>query len=404
MRLGRVIRWVRESQRWRPGVITTWGPPAWPMSRLKESSTATAACTGWPTSISPAARCFRPAAAPTRHSRSSRSPTGSSITSPSARQPARRSSAVMPNRHRPARRVMRADGAAEEPCLAAAWGGVAGQRDIWPTPRQELLLRSALLPDTRALAAWRTIRMQLNPHGLDRATQGLLPAVYRNLASQGVDDQLVSGFRDVHSSVWAWNQRLLHRVLPVVGQLERAGIRTLLIKGAALIADGPFDAGLRTLNDVDVLIPTDQRADAIAVLLERGFRPIGAVPPWYVRDYAPRFVPSHAFADDLNNQIDLHWHVLHSSCQPDADDDFWAAARSIELRSVSTSALSATDELLLVILHGLRWHQVPTYRWVLDAAQLARGAYGPVDFGRLVTQARKRRVTAALRAGLSYLC
>ena len=46
-----------------------------------------------------------------------------------------------------------------------------------------------------------------------------------------------------------------------------------------------------------------------------------------------------------------------------------------------------------MILHGLRWNAIPTYRWVLDASLLCTGAIGPIDYDRLVEQARKRRVT-----------
>jgi len=130
---------------------------------------------------------------------------------------------------------------------------------------------------------------------------------------------------------------------------------------------------------------------------------VGGVPAWYVAQYAPRFVPSHGFRDELDRQLDLHWHVLHASCQPDADDDFWAAAEPVELLGVRTRALCPADELLLVTLHGLRWNAIPTYRWVVDATLLCSGALGEIDYERLLEQARKRKVTVALGACLRYL-
>jgi Uncharacterised nucleotidyltransferase len=303
-----------------------------------------------------------------------------------------------------------------DPGLAEAWGGVRAQRDIWPTPEQERLLCAAILADERALSAWSEIRGQLElpdansgsseelPRALDGAAHALLPALYRNLSALGSRDPLLEVLQSAHRSIWLRNQMLLRRVLPGLADLGRAGIPTMLIKGAALIASGRFDSGVRSITDVDVVVPTAQLDEAIDVLMQGGFRPVGKVPPWYVRDYAGRFVPSHAFASADNSQIDLHWHVLHASCQPDADEDFWAASAPVELAGLSTAALCATDELLLAILHGLRWSATPTYRWVLDAAQLARGDYGEIDFERLLAQARRRRVTATVRAGLAYLC
>jgi hypothetical protein len=287
--------------------------------------------------------------------------------------------------------------------MTAPWGAPAGQHSVWPSPAQELLLRAALMPDERALSAWREIRAQIDVDALDGATQALLPALRRNLLALGEQDELLNLFKGVHRYGWARTQLLLAPMMPIVQTLERAGIATLLLKGAAFVADKRLDAGMRPMNDVDVLVPTGQARQAIEVLLEGGLEPVGGVPAWYVADYAPRFVPSHGFRDRLDRQLDLHWHVLHASCQPEADEDFWAAAAAIELLGVRTRALCPADELLLVILHGLRWNEIPTYRWVVDAALLCSGAIGAIDYERLVAQARKRRATVMLRAGLSYL-
>ncbi len=283
------------------------------------------------------------------------------------------------------------------------WGGQAGQHDVWPSPAQELLLRAALMPDERALNAWREVRGQINIEALDGATQALLPALRKNLLALGEDDELLGLFKGVHRYGWARTQLLLAPMMPIVRTLEGAGIPTLLLKGAAFVADTRLDAGMRPMNDIDVLVPTQQARAAIDVLLASGLEPVGEVPAWYVAEYASRFVPSHGFRDQLDRQLDLHWHVLHASCQADADEDFWAAAEPIELLGVPTRALCPADELLLVILHGLRWNEIPTYRWAVDAALLCSGAIGPIDYERLVAQARKRRVSVMLRAGLSYL-
>jgi hypothetical protein len=286
---------------------------------------------------------------------------------------------------------------------AGAWGALAEQRDVWPTPLQELLLCAALLDDERAVSAWRRVRAHLDIPRLDGASIALLPLLRKNLIALGLDDELLPVFKGVHRFTWARNQMLLNRMLPVVAELERVGISTLLLKGAALLADARMNAGMRSMNDVDVLVPTGMRSRAIDVLISAGLEPVGDVPTWYIAEYAPRFVPSHGFRDEDDRQLDLHWHVLHASCQPGADEDFWAAAVTAELAGVRTRCLCPADELLLVILHGLRWNAIPTYRWVVDAALLARGVSGAVDFDRILEQARRRRVATSVAAGLAYL-
>ena len=283
------------------------------------------------------------------------------------------------------------------------WGADPDRSDVWPSHAQELLLQAALGREERALCSWEEIRGRIDIASLDGPTQALLPMLRKNLLALGVEDELLGLFKGVHRYSWARNQMLLAPMMPIVGSLERAGLQTLLLKGAAFVADSRLDAGMRPMHDVDVLVPSSKVAEAIEVLLVDGLVPVGEVAPWYVAEYAPRFVPSHGFRDVQDRQLDLHWHVLHASCQPDADEDFWAAAQPVELLGVATRALCPADELLLVILHGLRWNASPTYRWVVDAALLCSGAIGPIDYDRLVEQARKRRVTVALRAGLEYL-
>ncbi len=231
----------------------------------------------------------------------------------------------------------------------------------------------------------------------------VLPTLRRNLVTRGVEDELLGLFKGIHRYTWARSQRLIGAALPLIARLQEAGISTMLLKGAAFIAQGRFDAGERAIADIDVLVPTERLADAVAVLQDSGFRPMDGRAGWYVTQYAPRYSPSYGFADPEQRQVDLHWHVLHGSRQPDADDDFWDAALPAELLGVPVRVLSATDELLHVIAHGLRWNAVPTYRWVLDAAILTSRGLDPIDYQRLADQAVKRRLSLQLLAGLSYL-
>ena len=150
------------------------------------------------------------------------------------------------------------------------WGAVPDQRDAWPTPAQELLLQATLMRDERALLAWRQVRPQLDIARLDGPSQALLPMLRKNLIALGVEDELLALFKGVHRYNWARTQTLLAPMVPRVQALERAGIPTLLLKGAAFIADTRLDAGMRSMNDIDVLVPSERTADAVAVLLQEG--------------------------------------------------------------------------------------------------------------------------------------
>ena len=274
---------------------------------------------------------------------------------------------------------------------------------MWPTPPQADLLRATLLADERGLDAWRRIRPTLDVAAMDYATHALLPVLRSNLAELGSDDPLLTLFKGVHRFTWARNQVLLAQVMPIVAALEQAGTPTLLLKGAALVADRRQNAGIRQMTDIDVLVPTAAAAAAIELIVEHGLRPVEELPLWYVTEYVPLFRPAINLSDGAEGQLDLHWHATSWCCHPNADEDFWAASLPVQLRGVATRALCPADELLLTILHGLRWAPRPVYRWVVDATMIARGLSGPVDFDRLVKQARRRRVAPAVLAGLLYV-
>ncbi len=88
------------------------------------------------------------------------------------------------------------------------------------------------------------------------------------------------------------------------------------------------------------------------------------------------------------------------SRQIGADAELWPAATAVEIAGVSTRVPAAADQLLHVVAHAMRWDPRPSYRWVLDAWLLLTE---PLNFDRLIEQARRRRLSVPLHAGLSYL-
>jgi Uncharacterised nucleotidyltransferase len=266
------------------------------------------------------------------------------------------------------------------------------------------LLRGTLLEDERGLQAWRRIRPQLDVAAMDYGTHAMLPRLRANLIALGIeDDPLLELFKGVQRFTWARTQILLARVMPIVADLERHGVPTMLLKGAAMLVDGRRHAGMRHMGDVDVLVPVDAIGAAVEVILAHGLHPMEPLPAWYLRDYMPRVRASVGFTDGAEGRIDLHWHVTRASCQPQADDDFWDASVPVELQGVFSRALCPADELLMLIVHGLRWTPAPGYRWALDAALVVRDAEGRLDYDRLAFQARRRRVAPVVRAALAYL-
>jgi len=105
----------------------------------------------------------------------------------------------------------------------------------WPTWRQELLLRAALLRGKEAIAAWREWKSSVDVDRLDQGSRRLLPLLYRNLRAHGVEDPLMNSFKGIYRLTWYKNQMAFHKMTSLLRSFHHAGIETMLLKGAALV-------------------------------------------------------------------------------------------------------------------------------------------------------------------------
>jgi hypothetical protein len=271
---------------------------------------------------------------------------------------------------------------------------------FWPSKQQELLLQAALLKGEEAITAWEQWKAHADIDSLDHGSHRLLPLLYRNLHSHGVDDPSMNRLKGVYRRTWYENQMLFHTIASLLGSFQRAGIETIVLKGAALTLLFYKDFGLRPMNDFDLLVRTDQAIPAIRLLREHG---------WKSRyfDFEPNegyiaVYYSHGYADNAGRELDLHWHVISQCRDANADDDFWRGSVKTEIHDVPTRVLDAADQLLHVCVHGAKWNDTPSFRWVADSMTILNNA-GRIDWGRLIVQAEKLRLILPMLDTLSYL-
>ncbi len=271
---------------------------------------------------------------------------------------------------------------------------------LWPTPGQELLLRAALMQGPEALVMWREWKAwhDLIESDLDHGSFRLLPLVYKNLLAHGADEPLMPRLKGIYRYWWCSNQRLLYRAAGIIRGLEEAGIRTLVLKGAAASALFYRDAGVRPMADIDLLVPFAQASSAVARLGRLGWRPTRA----RVVDLI-RYQHSVRMVNETGEALDLHWHVLRECVQGDADERFWERAVPLGILQTRSLALGRADALLHAIVHGLRWNEEPTVRWIPDAMAILRSSEGAIDWEVVREEACEQRVVLRLALGLTYL-
>lgn len=268
----------------------------------------------------------------------------------------------------------------------------------WPTVNQQLLLRAALSDQPIAEAAWNAWHDRVDLDSIDAGSYRLLPLLYSNLVRHGIASPLLTRLKGIHRHAWFRNQMLFRDIADIVHIFNARGIRTLLLKGAALSLTTYRDAAVRPMCDGDLLVPLRDSRSALAILREHGWVPQPEPDTW-----PPRHRPSWPFRRGTSHEIDLHWHVIAGCLTERSDDDFWSAADPIEVHGASTCVLCPADQLFHVIVHGLVRNSVPPIRWVADAAVVLTQSTSTIDWNRLYRVAVDRRLAWTLRLALEYL-
>jgi hypothetical protein len=276
---------------------------------------------------------------------------------------------------------------------------VNNESGCWPTRNQELMLRAALLQREPALASWNEWRRKVDIDVIDYGSHRMIPQLYRNLERHGVKDPLMDRLKGVYRYYLYKNEILMHRIGNLLAAFEGAGIKTMVLKGAALIQLYYRESGLRPMLDADVLVHTDQAEAAMELLARLRWKPIRYTRP----QMRIPIVHSTPFEDDGGRQLDLHWHLLWECFNANDDDDYWGNAIPIRIGGVQTLALSPTDQLLHTCWHGVRWNEVPPIRWIADALAILDGSAEEIDWSSLLKKTQKHRISMPVKDALEYL-
>ncbi len=280
--------------------------------------------------------------------------------------------------------------------------GVLPRRPWMPTERQALLVRAALLNGEQAIDAWSRWKAAGDVERIDDGSSALLPLVYRNLADLGVSDPTVKRAQQAYKITWLENERRFREIAGLLEALNTAGIKTMLLKGAALALLYYRDLGLRSMGDVDLLVRPEQVRDAVALLQTRGF--------CVLRHSASVLTDVHLFSRKAINlasetvpKLDLHWRAMREIRSESEEAAFWESATAVALCGVPTRAMNAADQVLHVCVHEARWCPSPLPRWMTDVVVIFRETGSAFDAARLVECARRLELVSPVKEALECL-
>lgn len=269
-----------------------------------------------------------------------------------------------------------------------------------PTAQQELLIRAAVRANDAAVRAWEHWSRTTGDDPLDSGSERLLPLVHRNLLRFGVDDPRL---RAAYQRTASANELLFRAARPLLRRLQDAGVRTMLLKGAALARLVYRNDGVRPMGDIDVLVPHAQAPAAFRMIRESDWRPD---PP--LRALGESYFARHAyhFRNSHNLALDLHWRMfLDSARGAEADDEVWNGCAAMILEDgTATATPCAADLFFHICVHGARWSRMSPIRWVTDALAILGDSELTIDWNRFLRQGKLRRLRLPIRAAVGYLC
>jgi hypothetical protein len=235
---------------------------------------------------------------------------------------------------------------------------------------------------------------------LDWPAQRVLALLRNRLDSAG--DPVARQIQRVVRVTWLKNQMLLEGAAPAIGALHAEGVPVMLLKGLAVLHHTSWQIQQRPMDDIDVAVPPAHAARAATILREHGYA-CPHLPPDPASTKIYDQLHALPFTNAAGAEIDLHWHTLHGSLHPEADDDFWRAAQPAQLRGVPCLVPRREDVLLAVLSHGQETNYEHALLWVADAVLLLRATDGGLDWERLERQARRHRLLHPVAEALTML-
>lgn len=191
-----------------------------------------------------------------------------------------------------------------------------------------------------------------------------------------------------------------HELRAVLAGAADAGVRLILIKGAALARTHYSRPELRPRSDTDLMIPASSRDVIARTLVRLGYeRPVevdGALA-------TGQFHFQKHDRDGLFHALDIHWRVSNVRAFADVLTYEELASDAVAIPALGPHAWgpSPVHSLLIACIHRVAHHgDTDDLRWLFDVHLLAR-AFGPQERESLTRLAVARRVRAVCGRSLS---
>jgi hypothetical protein len=232
--------------------------------------------------------------------------------------------------------------------------------------------------------------------------QGVLPLFHtrlRRLPPGTVPEGVAAAVHERFTHAALRSSLILRELELIVDTCSAHDIPVLLLKGLHLVADVYEAPTLRTMGDVDILVPRDRLDDAGRALADAGFdaTPVAELAEFCrTNSHLPRMAPPGG----LGLGLEVHWNIeLPTSPFDIVPAELWAAARPLRINDRDVLVLSPEHLILHLCLHACYHHRFDhtPLKQLCDIAAVLRRYEGEIDWELLAGMAERWRIQAFVR-------
>jgi hypothetical protein len=187
--------------------------------------------------------------------------------------------------------------------------------------------------------------------------QGISPLFYWNLkkmnSSKYVPYGVMENLKKMYFSNLARNISLYDELSKILTAFKKAGIDTIVLKGAFLAEEIYKNIGLRLMSDIDLLIKEKDLQKAKKELTELKYSATDIFPTKLHEQFQTVLSEELQFIhQDKNIVIEIHWDIQPQQTPYKVDiNKFWNNAKPIKIAGIETLVFAPEDLLQHLCLH-----------------------------------------------------
>lgn len=269
---------------------------------------------------------------------------------------------------------------------------------------QMLLLRALSATGELAVAAFLEWRARVPLNDIDNSAFRIISLLVNLVRREGLNDADILRLKGIERHIWAANTLKLRQLFHALDILERAKVRPMLLKGAALMARMPAIAAKRIVGDYDILIEDAAVERAKTHLINAGYWMVG----FSFDDLDGELQRSPTAGVPIASiggagEIDLHWRSLPNIFDPDLTRTLFEAGEQHAIQGRAVLVPTLTHHLFLTLARCQPWDQHECFTRLIEGYFLLVDSISHVDWNELSTLVRKHGLEASAVVFLDIL-